>query len=131
MGISHFIACAAVSQGYFAWDLEAECYFATKSLIRKVGNVLVTHREKSTIWAELLFLKKKKKKRVAIKVEMGDLGWNIWQHANIQENIFRKMYDSSTEVTESHKVTATEVKRERVAVGEMGWVGGKKAKKER
>lgn len=41
------------------------------------------------------------------------------------------MYDSSTEVTESHKVTATEVKRERVAVGEMGWVGGKKAKKER
>lgn len=63
MGTSHFIACAAVSQGYFAWDLEAECYFATKSLIRKVGNVLVTHREKSTIWAELLFLKKKKKKK--------------------------------------------------------------------
>lgn len=64
--MSHFFACAAVSQGYFAWDLEAEYYFATKSLIKKVENVLVIHTQKgkikSTIWAELLFLKKKKKK---------------------------------------------------------------------
>lgn len=75
MGISHFIACAAVSQGYFAWDLEAECYFATKSLIRKVGNVLVTHRgKKAPSGQNSYFSKKKKKKGVAIKVEMGDLG---------------------------------------------------------
>lgn len=64
---------------------------------------------------------------VAIKAEIGDLGWNIWQHANIQENIFRKMYDSSMEVLllglwfiNRHKVTDTEVKRKYDAIPTKG-----------
>lgn len=46
------------------------------------------------------------------------------------------MYESSTEVTESHRVAVTEIKRkwdamDAMATGEMGWVGGKKKRMER
>lgn len=44
MYFSYFSTWAAVSCGYFAWDLEAECYFAATSLIREVENVLVTKK---------------------------------------------------------------------------------------
>lgn len=63
------------------------------------------------------------KKVVAIKAEIGDLGWNIWQHANIHENVVRKMCDSSMEglplglwFINTHTVTDTEVKRKYNAI---------------
>lgn len=34
---------------------------------------------------------------MAIKAKISDLGRNIWQHVNIQENTVRKVYNSSVE----------------------------------
>lgn len=88
MYFSYFTTCAAVSCGYFARDLEAECYFTTASLIRKVENVLVT--KYSTIWAELLFLKN----------TGGNYSRDWWpwlKYLITCRYSFRKMYDSSME----------------------------------